>query len=103
MEIEADTLENFGPTLASAVAAFHAGPPHCPHTVEIQQLEGIPVTEEKEFYIRCLRCEGIRELRTTIPKEMVAALTLLFHTSHEGHPIEIQWNGRTWRSPGHDL
>lgn len=97
MVVEADTLADLGPMLTSAVVAFHAGPPHCPHTIAIEMEE---MAGDKEFYIRCLRCEGVREMKTMAPKEMIGALTLLFHTAHEGHGIEIVYDGKKWRSPG---
>lgn len=99
MVVEAPTLKDLGPALSSAVVAFHAGPPHCPHTIQVEMEDNGSGEDYKDFYIRCLRCEGIRELRTRAPKEMLGALTLLFHTAHEGHGIEIIYDGNMWRSP----
>jgi hypothetical protein len=100
-EVEAATLIELGPLLTALVVAFHATPPHCPHPMEIEFVPEPPA--EVDFAVRCLdpRCHSptIKELRTRCHREMIGALTLMFHTSHEGHPIEIECDGRSWRSP----
>lgn len=101
IELDAATLRELGQILTSALVSFHATHPHCSHEIKIEMDE---VPSNKELYIRCLKpheqCASVRELRTTAVLEMVGALTLMFHTSHEGHPIEITYDGRSWRSPG---
>jgi hypothetical protein len=97
MELEVETLREMGPILTSAIAAFHAAQPHCSHPISIE-MESVP--SDKELHIRCFKehCDAVREMRTTCPIELVGALTLCFHTSHEGHPIEITFDGRRWCS-----
>lgn len=33
------------------------------------------------------------------PPYLVSALVILFHAAHEGHPLEMTYEGKTWRSP----
>lgn len=100
-EVEADTLEELGPLLTAVVVSFHSTPPHCPHPMKIAFVD--PARPEVLVTWRCLdpRCSpnGNREMKERIPREMIGAMTLVFHTSHEGHPIEIEYGGRSWRSP----
>lgn len=100
-EAEAATLEELGPLLTAVVVSFHSTPPHCPHPMKIDFVD--PARSDVVFTLRCIdpRCapnQG-REMTTRCPRELIGALTLVFHTSHEGHPIEIEYEGRTWRSP----
>lgn len=100
-EVNAASLADLGPLLTSLVVAWHATPPHCPHPIKIEFAEEL--RPEVELIVRCIgpQCHSpqFKELKTSCPRELVGALTLMFHTSHEGHPIEIVYDGRTWRSP----
>lgn len=86
--------------IESLVAACHAARPHCSHALRlaIDNTQGV----ERELTIRCKakNCARAPALVTTCPVELVGALTLVFHTAHEGHPIELTYDGRTWSSPG---
>jgi len=101
-EVAAPTLTELGPLLTAIVVAWHATPPHCPHQLKIEFSEEL--RPDVDLVIRCVgaQCHSpqFREFKTKCPRELVGALTLLFHTSHEGHPIEIVYDGRSWRSPG---
>jgi hypothetical protein len=83
----------------------HATPPHCPHQMEFS-LRGAPRMPElehaDELAIRCLSPDCLKaglSLQTRAPLELVGALALVFHTSHEGHPIEMRYRDQTWTSP----
>ncbi len=99
MDLEASTLRELGAILTSALVSFHACQPHCSHEIKIELEDD--VATDKELHIRCFKeaCDAVREIRTACPIELVGALTLMFHTTHEGHPIEITFDGRTWKSP----
>ena len=101
--VEAPTLAELGEILTSLLVACHATPPHCPHKLKVEFSGQDHVVQERELLIRCIstRCDESleKELRTTVPRELIGAMTLLFHTSHEGHPMEISYGGRSWRSP----
>lgn len=100
-EVEAATLDELGPLLTAVVVSFHSTPPHCPHAMKIAFVDA--ARPDILLTLRCIdpRCapnQG-REMKTRCPRELIGALTLVFHTSHEGHPIEIEYEGRSWRSP----
>lgn len=85
--------------VTSLLVACHAAMPHNDHplAVRLPEVRGV----DRELSIRCLHwlCKNDAPLVARVPVELVAALTLVFHTSHEGHPIEITFDGRTWSSP----
>lgn len=85
--------------VASLVVACHAAQPHCNHVLKASLPEVCGV--EHELAIRCLNeaCEMMPWLVTECPIELVGALTLVFHTAHEGHPIELRYGDRSWSSP----
>ena len=102
MRLDAASLGELGPLLASLIIACHATMPHCPHELLARfdgQLDAHEL--EHELVIRCLHpgCSDAETTRTHCPRELVAALTILHHTAHEGHPLELRYGNRTWRSP----
>lgn len=98
-EVEALSRSELCGIITSLVAACHATHPHTAHTLKacIPEVRGV----ERELRIRCLHwsCKDVEPLVTRCPIELVGALTLVFHTSHEGHPLEFSFDGRTWSSP----
>ena len=85
--------------VASLVVAAHAAQPHCSHPLRVV-LDDVKAIEH-ELTIRCLsrHCTNQPPYVVTCPIEIVAAIAVIFHTSHEGHPFELTYNGRTWTSP----
>jgi len=82
------------------VVSCHATEPHCQHQLELsfdppQALVG------GELIIECLHsgCRSKDPWRTKAPLELVGALTLLFHTAHEGHSLKLSYAGQTWQTP----
>lgn len=98
-EVEADTLANLGEAIMSQVVAMHATSPHEVHGMSVDVDHGGKV--ERELVLKCIRdrCDREREMRVMVPWELVGAMTLLFHTAHEGHRLEMSYDGRTWTSP----
>ena len=104
-EVETQTIEAMLLfKLPSLLIACHAATPHCPHELSFE-FEGVPIklkSEEKALTLKCLfpSCAKANTImETSCPKEMVTALTICFHSAHEGHPMEIVYDGRAWRSP----
>lgn len=94
---ELSTLEQTEAGLIeSLVAASHATRPHCSHKLRLRLSEVTGI--ERELSIQCLTCKGPPWI-TTVPIELVGALTLVFHTAHEGHPLQLTYDGRSWSSP----
>ena len=88
--------------IESLLVASHAAQPHCNHALRavVEGASGV----ERELTIRCKH----RHCAATVPPfvvmcpiELVGALTIVFHASHEGHPLELTYDGRTWSSPLH--
>lgn len=88
-----------GALVMSLLAACHAAMPHNDHSLDVRlpELRGV----DRPLSIRCLHwlCKNNPPLEASVPIEMVGPLTLVFHTSHEGHPIELSYDGRRWSSP----
>lgn len=57
--------------------------------------------ERKELQLRCLakHCTKGKTWSGKVPIELVGAMTIMFHTGHEGHPLEIMYDGETWSTP----
>lgn len=98
-EVSALSRHELCALVTSLVAACHATQPHCNHPlrVSLPEIRG----DTRELRIRCLHwnCRDVPSLVATCAIELVGALTLVFHTSHEGHPIELSYAGQTWASP----
>jgi len=91
--------------LQPLLVSCHATVPHCPHTLEFS-IAGAPreheLEEADDLLIRCLSPACVKQdlhLLTRAPIELVGALTLMFHTSHEGHGMEIKYGSHVWTSP----
>jgi len=86
--------------MESLIVAAHAA---LPKSKLKFQLDGEPEFDQsKHFKARCLHpsCDRAKvQLEDKIPIELVGMMTLIFHTAHEGHPMEVTFDGRTWRSP----
>lgn len=103
-EVKADTYEELCYALQPIIVSAHATEAHIKHSIDFRIVgtSEIPQLEDNELFIRCLfpNCRKAKTtLQTRVPLPMVGALTLVFHTSHEGHPLELTYRGRTWRSP----
>lgn len=99
-EVEAPDLEALGVAISAATLAIHVTSPHEVHGVSVD-IDSRASTEH-ELVLQCLRdgCERTREMRVMVPYSLVGALTLVFHTSHEGHRLLMSYDGKTWESPG---
>ncbi len=100
-EVEAPTLSELGPLIAATLTLFHATPPHCPHRICMSLEDNYPTQmprSDNELIVRCLKC-GVDQ-HTLAPIELVPAIVVVFHSSHEAHPLELSYAGRTIRAPG---
>ena len=91
----------FAKTLTTQLIAAHACEDHraCTLTFEVEEWAGLP---PKDLHIRCLHvtCRNKPVYEASCPIQLVDTHTLAFHTSHEGHPIEVTWGGEVIaRSP----
>ena len=94
------SIKELGPAAATLLIEAHACVPHCPHTLTLN-FDGEVGGAAKEVIVRCIKdqCDGLREIKTTVPIELVPAMVVLMHTSHEGHPLELVYDDVVWRSP----
>lgn len=81
---------------------LHTSPPHVNHPLYILvDGEGSVSDEgEHEIMIRCLQCDGSQPYHKAAhraPLALVGALTLMLHTRHEGHPIELTVDGMKYQ------
>lgn len=97
-EIEAPPYE-LGPLVSAALVAFHATPPHCPHEICLSFEDNYPEKPKGSniLIVKCLKCGTSQQ--TLAPIELVSAIVICFHASHEAHPLEFTYGGRTVRSP----
>lgn len=103
-QVKADTYEQLCFALQPVIIATHATQPHVEHELSFRIVGSpeLPKLKEDELFIRCLfpKCRKAKTtMQTRVPLELVGAATLVFHTAHEGHPLELTYAGRTWRSP----
>lgn len=98
--VEATTLADLGQVLTSLLVAVHATSPHEVHGLSFEIDHGNFVIEH-ELVLQCLRkgCDRDREMRVMVPYVLVGAMTLVFHTAHEGHRLAMSYDGRSWESP----
>jgi hypothetical protein len=96
-EVEAPTASELGPLVSAALVAFHATPPHCPHELVVSFEDNYPTPpEQNELVVKCLKC--VTEIRTYTRIELVGAIVICMHASHEAHPLEFSYGGRTFRA-----
>ena len=100
-EVESDTLAGLGSAIESAVVGQHAICSKHQQTVTLGGQVAKLVLEgdtHRELLVECLQCPD-GKLETAVPPELVGAMTLLLHTAHEGHPMRVTYDGRSWQSP----
>jgi hypothetical protein len=99
-EVEAPTLADLGQVIAGTLVTIHATSPHEVHAMTFH-VEDTPPMVERELVLQCLRkgCEREREMKVMVPYVLVGAMTLVFHTAHEGHRMSLSYDGKTWESP----
>lgn len=99
---EAATLTELGEVASGLLLAGHVADNHAGHALELT-LQDVPEPKGCTLKLRCLYPGCTRgelvQTHSECPPWMVGALTICFHTSHEGHPLEVTFNDRTWRSP----
>jgi len=80
---------------AARVLALHIYPESRHFTVGVDWSD-YRAMETGVFHIRCVAvkdCLLEREATYEIPIELVGAAAVAFHSEHEGHPLEMSWNG----------
>lgn len=109
--IEANNLDELGALLGMSVVTWHVKNPHSAHKImawigELDQPEPIPTVtglEEHELDIKCIfeSCprKDSKRLTTSVPIALVSGVVIIFHASHEGHALEVNYNGKCWKSP----
>jgi hypothetical protein len=80
--------------VAEAIAAAQHGGDHpSPCVVHIDAPEG-----GHALVLRCRlareNCGRPQESRHQVPPYLIGAMTLAFHSAHEGHPLEIELDGQ---------
>ena len=96
--VEIAKFNDIDPSLLGAViVSCHATQPHCGnHKLVISTDSLVKGNNSHELYIKCTgpSCGSfIKEVRYTTYLELMSALTIAFHTEHEGHPLEIWCDG----------
>ena len=80
---------------AARVLALHVYPEERNFNVEADWGDYM-LGEEGTFGVRCVAekdCAKPRQATYVIPIELVGAAAVAFHSEHEGHPLEMSWNG----------
>jgi hypothetical protein len=86
--------------LQGFVLKGHAGD-HALHQLDAR-IEGLDLPRDRELKVTCRAkaCKApTRTWTTKVGVELVGAMVILFHTGHEGHNLEIVWDGRVWTTP----
>ena len=98
-DVDTPSLADLGEMVSAVMVGMHATSPHEVHGMEVEVDHG--PGPQHELVIQCLRkgCEREREMRVTVPYVLVGAMTLVFHTAHEGHRLALSYDGRHWESP----
>jgi len=102
-ELERPTLGELGAELAAVLVGCHARHPHCRHELELEiggDVARLPGASEPLVELELVCLGDGQKFHTRAPRWLVGALTLVFHTSHEGHPLELVVDGRRWRCTG---
>lgn len=80
---------------------YHEVAPHIRHAFKVLVDEQESVTDgPHKVAIKCLLCYPYPEKQAMsyrehkAPLELVGALTLMMHTRHEGHPLEVAIDGQ---------
>lgn len=100
--LERETFREALFDLQSALVTCHAAVPHCQHHFAIE-IDPESCEDGKTLKIECVEQRNCKmeKVRTweNVPLELVGALTLVFHTSHEGHPLRVKYGDDVWASP----
>lgn len=94
--VDAETQQALEQVLSGALVGCHAAHPRC--TLSFQFLQ--PPSQDRlidHLSISCKQCNMTVEHDVEV--ELVGALTLVFHTAHEGHGLILRYGDRTWESP----
>ena len=96
--VVAGPLELSDPELiGTLLLAAHAAPPHVgPHKLEVRIDGAVPAAAPglKELRVRCLQCQAPELVQQVEHPGLVSAVVVAFHTSHEGHALEIHYDGK---------
>jgi hypothetical protein len=99
-KVTGETYRDVCMNLQPMLIAVHAARPKAKLRFVIdgeQDMDGATLFRARCLYPGCAKQK--LQLESRIPPELVGALTLVFHTSHEGHPIELRYGDHVWRSP----
>lgn len=96
-----ETYKELAFGMQALIVACHAAMPHCNHQLEFK-VEGdpeYPDAHELEITCQAVGCRTKKiSQKSTVPIELVGAMLLIFHTGHEGHPLEVTYNGERWET-----
>lgn len=88
--------------LQGLLISSHAKSTHVTHQLAFK-IEGEEASSEpKTLEIQCasVACRAdTKSWSGKVPIELVGAMTIMFHTGHEGHPLRIIWDGEAWETP----
>lgn len=84
-------------TIGILILATHALFPHSGnHQLEIRINDGPPPDGDRDLHIKCLYEGCGAEKRWRCPKWLASGLVNVFHASHEGHPLEVTYDGNKY-------
>lgn len=96
---------DLGAAVEATLLACHACQDHIGHAVTLiitGAFEWSISPEAADLCIECLyqHCTGTRRAEhPSVPRELVGAYTIAFHTAHEGHALAVTYGARRWESP----
>ena len=100
--VEASSRAALPAIVAGAVLGLHATKPHSEHVVTFTLDDWPAPTVSLEVECLASGCAdrgNVVLLETRCALELVPAIALVFHTSHEGHPLRLRVDGDEWTSP----
>ena len=87
--------------MESLIVAAHAAAPKSTLKFHIDGHQAL--VNSKTLHIECLNDSCVKasapQLDENVPLELVGAMTLVFHTAHEGHRLSVVYDGVKWQSP----
>ena len=92
-----ETIEDNDVSIAAALAQAALLRWHAVEATSTFQLRLEGEMEKHPLHIECVSCQTSQEMH--VEPWFVGAVALAFHTSHEGHPLRIEYAGRVLESP----
>src|SRR5687767_6452614 len=102
--MEVGRCESDDPQLLGAlIVSCHASSPHSGNHKLIGKIDGMEnINSSVNLHIKCIgpNCGAARkEVQYSTLMALVSALTIAFHTEHEGHPLQIVIDGKQIHPP----